>query len=439
MDISQFNIKLNELKRSSIARRIANGAFWSLFGSVLSRALFLVAGITIAHILSKEEYGEFGIIRSTTNMFIILATMGLGITTSKYISEFRGSNPSKAGSVYYTTTLFSIVLALIISAVVFVSAPYIASESFNAPHLVTEIRCGIILLFFCTINAPQVGALLGLEEFKLLSFNTLVYGVFDFFFIVIGAYYWGVEGAICGLGLSYFVFWLINMRQSRKRMNVLGMSCLRNRLSREDFSFLWKFSFPAALSSMLVLPVFWYVKTLLVKANGFVEMASFDVADQWRIFILFIPDALSKIVLPILSNVNNEGNRLQYKRVLLANIILNMSVTLFLVLFVFFLGEHILHLYGTNFNDTTTLFFLSISTLFASIATVVGQAIASKSKMWHSFVFNLIWAIMLVLFSNQFISQNMGAIGLSLSFLLSYVFHAVFQSIYLYSIIRKEY
>lgn len=431
-------MKIDELKKSSLLKRLLSGAFWSLFGSVLSRVLFLLAGIAVAHILGKEKYGELGIIRSTTNMFILIATMGLGVTTTKYISEFRRSNPDKAGCVYFTTSMFSYALAVLISIIVFFFAPYLASESLNAPQLTNEIRCGIILLFFCTLDATQIGALTGLEEFKSLSLNTLVYGFFDFSFLIIGAYFGGVSGAIMGLGISYMVYWMLNKKLVKRKFSLIGISSQKIQRGALDLSIIWKFSFPAAMSSMLVIPVFWYVKSLLVKINGFNEMASFDVADQWRIFILFIPGALSKIVLPILSNITSEGSFLQYKRILISNIIFNIMISLSLALLVATLGKYILQFYGEDFNDTTTLILLSISAIFTSIATVVGQAIASKARMWAGFVFNIIWASLLVVLSHYFLSKDMGSVGISLSFLLSYVVHAVLQLLFLILILKRE-
>lgn len=61
---------------------------------------------------------------------------------------------------------------------------------------------------------------------------------------------------------------------------------------------------------------------MLVKHNGYGDLAVYEVADQWKTIILFIPTAVSQIALPILSSMVNV-DKSKYWKVLKLNIILN--------------------------------------------------------------------------------------------------------------------
>src|SRR6266480_7941187 len=68
---------------SSIARRLARGSLWSVFGSASARILSLVAMIFVARVLGQVSFGEFGLIQSTLGMAGLMAGLGLGETATR--------------------------------------------------------------------------------------------------------------------------------------------------------------------------------------------------------------------------------------------------------------------------------------------------------------------------------------------------------------------
>ena len=88
-----FRALWHRIEASDIGYRLARGGFWLLCGTVVSKALWLLASILVARMLGKETFGEFGIIRSTVEMFGVFAGFGLGLTATKYIAEFRRTDP----------------------------------------------------------------------------------------------------------------------------------------------------------------------------------------------------------------------------------------------------------------------------------------------------------------------------------------------------------
>src|SRR5208282_6029974 len=83
----------------SLRARFALGVFWSLAGAVVSRGFLLAASVVCARFLGREGFGALGMIQSTAGMFGIFAGLGLGLTATKYVSEFRRQDPVRAGRI----------------------------------------------------------------------------------------------------------------------------------------------------------------------------------------------------------------------------------------------------------------------------------------------------------------------------------------------------
>ena len=422
---------LNNIKASDIGSRIASGAFWSFTGTAAAKFLVLVSSIICAHILTKQEYGEFGMVRSTISMFVVFGTAGLGLTATKFISEYKEKHKERIASIYLLTNGFAIITGLIVTVLVLVLAPYLADNTLNAPHLVSSIRVGAILLFITIINGAQGGTLAGVEDFKAIAINTLIGSVAESAFMLLGAYYMGVLGAVLGYGVGFIALYVANYISIRKDLNKIGVRVVISSFNKKDLSLLYKFSLPAALCSIVVSPTIWIVKTFLAKESGFDELAIFEAADQWKIMILFIPTAVSQVVLPILSSIVGV-DKSKFWKVLNLNLYLNSGIALVMAIVISCLSPFIMQLYGKAYvSDYWVLIILAISTIFSSMANVIGLAISSRSKMWTGFLFNCLWALMVIGFARLFTNMEMGARGLALSFTISYAIHTVLQLIYL--------
>src|ERR1700688_3805570 len=83
----------------SLRARVTLGIVWSLAGAVVSRGFLLAASVACARFLGREGFGALGMIQSTAGMFGVFAGLGLGLTATKYVSEFRRRDPAKAGRI----------------------------------------------------------------------------------------------------------------------------------------------------------------------------------------------------------------------------------------------------------------------------------------------------------------------------------------------------
>ena len=423
----------NALKADGIKARFLRGSMWSVAGTGISKALMLLSFMIVARIIGKESYGELGIIRSTLNMFTLLAGMGLGNTLAKYIAEYRNKRPQFAYDVYLMSNRLGVGFALIIGLLLIIFAPTIAEVSLQAPHLTNSVRFGAIVIFFTAINGIQSGSLSGLEQFSAMAKINIVYGAVELVLIIILAYLWNVEGCVIALGLSRLVLYILNKILITKKMREIPHEL--QPIDHETYSVLWKFALPSLGASLLFIPVLWWSKTFLVAHAGYGDMAILDVADQWSTIALFVPGILAQILLPFLSNTRSEGEYKKYNKLITYNILANGIIAGAIALIVILFRNLIMASYGKSFDNSLPLCLLMISSIFVSICNVVGQVIASQGKMWIGFGFNALWCIWMVIFSYYFV--HLGAVGISLATLISYTQHFFGQGVYVLFVIKR--
>lgn len=428
---------INRINKSDIGHRIASGAFWSMVGTALSKVFVLIGGMFCARILGKEGFGEFGMIRSTISMFVVFGTAGLGLTATKHIAEFLKTAKEKIPSIYMLTNGFATITGGIVVVLVLLLSDYLVNNTLNSPQLLTSLRFGALLLFVTVLNGAQFGTLSGFENFKAIAQNNVIGGIAETVFMLLGAYYYGVEGAVLGFGMGFVCLFIANQYSINNTFKNYGIKIDRKLFYRQDLKLLYKFSLPAMLSSLLVTPVMWGIRAILVNHDDFGELANFEIATQWRLIILFVPSAVGQIVLPILSSINSS-DRQKFWKVLKYNLMLNVSVSFCIALLVCICSPLIVSFYGDDFTNPYPLIVLAFSTIFSSIASVVGMSIQSRAKIWTGFLFNLLWATMVCSLSYFFVKQGYGSTGLSLAILISYIVHSILQLIYLKTVVSNS-
>lgn len=428
---------LAKIETSEIGYRIAKGAFWSIAGAVISRALMLVASIVVARILGKTGFGEMGIIQATVGMFGVFAGFGLGLTSTKYVAEFRQSDPERAGRIIGLSGLVALATGGLMALGLLFFAPWLAEHTINAPHLTGVLRIAALILFISALNGAQTGALSGFEAFKTIAYVNFFIGMISFPILVLGTYLGGLTGAVWALAINLCFNWLINHLALRREARRFKVPFTLRKCGRE-MPIIWKFSLPAVLAGSMVGPVNWLCATFLVnQPDGFGEMGIFNAANQWYAMLMFLPGLLGGVVLPVLSERLGQKDTNQSMKTMLLAMKANALVVMPLVLIVGIFSPYIMSLYGTGFKDGwPTLIVILLTTALISIQTPVGQIIAASGKMWIGFVMNLGWAITFIM--GTLLLVDNGAFGLAISRAISYFLHSIWVFAFAYYLLTNK-
>jgi O-antigen/teichoic acid export membrane protein len=194
----------------SIAVRFAIGALWALVGAVVSRGLTLAASVLAGRLLGTTGFGEIGMIQSTQGLFGVVAGAGLGLAATKFVAEYRSTDPARAGRSATLATTIAWVSGALIALVLFLLSGVIASGVLNASHLTGELQVATGLVLFGTINGVQTGALVGFGAFRALAVLNGIRGVCLCVFLIAGIEWGGVLGGVIGLILTEAITVLAN-------------------------------------------------------------------------------------------------------------------------------------------------------------------------------------------------------------------------------------
>src|SRR5690606_14135555 len=100
----------------------------------------------------------------------------------------------------------------------------------------------------------------------------------------------------------------------------------------KNLKVLYSFSLPAVLSGLIISPVIWISNRILIsQPHGFDLLDEFEIANQWRSTILFIPGALAQVALPMLAKGKSDFLYI-FRKNLHLNILVSVGISLLVML-----------------------------------------------------------------------------------------------------------
>jgi O-antigen/teichoic acid export membrane protein len=414
----------------SVTSRFARGATWSLVGLASAQGLAVIASILTARLLGKVEFGEFGMVTGTVGAFGIVAGLGLGLTATKHVAQYRATNPARAGRILGLSTQVAAVSGAVVSLALFLLAPWLAARTLNAPHLSEELRVGCILLFLNAIDGMQTGALAGLEAFKATAQVSIVRGLLTFPLLISGVWFFGLLGAVTATVLLGALGWGLNQRALRRESARAGI-VIDYHIARDDLPVLWGFSLPAFLSAAMVTPVTWLASAIVAnRPGGYGELGLFNAATQWRMALMFLPSVLIRVALPLMASSLEPPRAADFGKTVLLTQGLTISIALPVGALFMFLSDWIMGLYGKEFaHGTPVLIGVVGSLMISSIGSGTGTILEARGKLWRGVLLNLSWGMVLIASVWAF-ADPWGARALAFGSMLAYLVLSLWGFLY---------
>lgn len=405
--------------------RLIQGTALNFIAVAFNQGSTLVANIIVARILLKQAFGEYAMVQSTLLMVATLSQLAAGYTASKYIAEYRSSDPNRAGRIMGLCSLVSAAMAVVGALLLIFIAPWLADVVLKAPHLAFTLMIGSGFLFFSSINGYQIGALSGLEAYGSLAKAGVASGILAAAAISLGAWWGGLNGTLIGLSASAFVRFAVHHRRLRRESHAQGIKPLYRGSIRQEKAIILKFALPAALAGYYSLPLVWLANSFLVRQpGGYGEMALYASSSSVRTLVLFLPQVINNVSLSILNNIN--GDEIRYKRMYTANILIIFIATIMIGSGFGFFGADILSLFGKDFrNGKVVLWILLTSTVFEGISIALYQHLQVQGKIWTSlYLINIPRETLFVILAFYLIPLQ-GAAGLSMAYTVCWLITAI--------------
>ena len=368
--------------------RVARGVSWTLGGTVVWRLFSAISTIIVARILGPSDFGALGIIRNTVQLFAVYAGFRLGTTATRYVARYRREDPNKAARVLALSLRVSLMLCVLASAVLFLVAPGLAAKGLQRADLGGPLAAGALLLLVMLYANVVQNALAGFESFRRIAWIDAVKGVVTPVLCIPLAYFYGLQGVIWALIAVFtiaMVHSLVFMRAEQRAAHFPSRISFSELKSESPV--LWQFALPGLLVGLTYTGVLWLGRLLLVREpSGYVEAGIFEAANQWRVMIVFLPAALARVALPILSESHGSQSTGAFRDAVSLNIRVVGMIALPLTIAVMGLAGPLSALFGKGFEGAKAVIpALMFAVYLHALSQALQQVLTAADRRWQSF------------------------------------------------------
>lgn len=418
-----------------LVRRLFRGAAWGVMGAVFTRILALGSSIAIARILKTENFGQFLVIQSTLGTFGVFAGLGLGVVATKFSAELHARDPERLGRILSLVRLTAIYGSIIVAGILAASANFIAAEIFHRPNLSAFVAITSVTVVLLTVDGYNNATLFGLENIRESVKGALGAALIATPITILLTWKFGLSGAVYGVLFSSFSQCTVSHLVLGRVLKSRDIHYRKH--SRDEWKVLHDYAVPSLLGGVMVVPVHWLCQALLANTpGGMVQVAVLGVGLQWFQVVYFLPLALGRIVLPVMTDIIVDNGKQQsdvvLKSAILANSIVSVPVAVIIGLF----SSEIMRVYGITTPYAWAALTLMVgASAISAICAPVGQVMIAKGKIWLGWMMNVGWALIYV--GLTYLLLDLGALGVASSLLIAYIGHSIWVSTWTWSSFRS--
>ena len=370
--------------RMGLRWRFLRGLSWNLVGTVFNQGSTFVVNIVLARIWGLPLFGEYALVLSTVTAVTAVAQLATGLTATRYVAEYRTTNPARAGRVLALCARVSTVAGIISSAALIVTSPWL-SGAFGQPQLAFAVVIAAVSVAPNVMSGFMTGALAGLERYPTIGRVGIVSGLLYGTTAVLGGWFGGLQGALVGVASSAIVQMLLLRRAltaETARQHVVQTS--------GDFTerrILHTFAIPAALNGLLYLPAVWAINAWLMRrADGYNQVALLAAAGTFRTFALFVPSILNNVGMSLLNNQRGANDEHQYRRVYWTNVVAGGVLVTSASAAMATMGPWLLGLFGRDFAAGYTIMLtLLVAATMETLTHATLHALRTQERVWTIF------------------------------------------------------
>lgn len=256
---------------------------------------FLVS-IVLARILTPEDYGQIALITVFTTIMQVFVDSGLGTA----LIQKKNADDLDFSSVFY----FNFVVCLILYAVMFIVAPYIA-QFYNDNSLTPIIRVISLTIIISGVKGIQQAYVSRNMMFKRFFYSTLGGTIFSALVGIFMAYagfgVWAiVVQQLSNTTIDTLILWLTVKWRPQRAFSWLRL--------KEMLSFGWKM-----LASSLLDTIYNNIRSLIIgKMYSSADLAYYNQGDKFPSVIAGnINTSIDSVLLPTMASAQDESERVK--------------------------------------------------------------------------------------------------------------------------------
>ena len=291
------------MDEQSLKDKTVSGVGWSAADAFLDKGVTFIVGLVLARLLTPEEYGLIGIVT-------IFTTVMLGVVDSGFSNALiRKKDVSDED--YSTLFYFNLIVSIVMFALLFIGAPWIASF-FERPELVSLVRVMGFLLIFQAFSIVQNTILSRKIDFKTKTRASVISAVISGII--------GIVLAFWGLGV-----WSLVAQQLSRQLIYSGLLWLYNKwwpkllMSVESIRYMWGFGWKLLVSGLLDNVWKEIYQAIVGKFYSPDALGQYTRSSQYAsLFSSNLTVIVQRVSYPVLSQVQGDDDRMvsAYRRVI---------------------------------------------------------------------------------------------------------------------------
>jgi len=315
----------------STRKKAVSGIFWTFLDSVLLRGLSILSFYILVRLLTKEDYGIYGVL-------IVFINIGLTIVESGLSNSLiRSTNPSQSD--YSTVFWMNIITAICLYTILYTATPYII-HFIDKPIPTDVLRISAISIILSSFTTVQNAILTKAMEFKKLMIINIPSAIISPIIGIILAYYgYGIWSLVAMVLVAPFIQSISLWTASKWRPSFIFVKSK----AKYHFNFGYKLLLSALLDTIfksiysIIIP-----KRYSLETNGEYERASSLNNFPTNILTTIV----SKVTYPLLTNIKNNKTEISnaYRQILRVSLFISAPLMLGLAatapsIITFILGE----------------------------------------------------------------------------------------------------
>lgn len=363
------------MSQKNLKQKAVSGMIWTALQKYSTMFIQFISGIILARLLTPYDYGCIGMLM----IFMVLAESFIdGGFGSALIQKKRPTQED-----YSTIFFWNLGMAVLLYAVLYVSAPYIA-QFYNIPLLRDVLRVQGVILFIYAFNIVQRNQLQKKMNFKVLSIVTILTSVTALTVTVVMAYHgFGVWALVAQYILTALIPALVFWFYVRWRPQLT--------FSWQSFRELFGFGFYMFLTNMLNQFGHQVQGLLIGRFYNAATMGYYSKANATeRLASTSISKVMLQVTYPLYAEMQDDKTALGD---MIKKITLTLSYITFPLMFILLLCAKpiFILLYTERWADSVPYFqVLCIAGLAYSLQSVNYQSVAAIGKSRTMFVWTFV-------------------------------------------------
>lgn len=384
------------LPSNSLRKRFAEGMTWVIAGSLFRQGASFLVGILVARLLGLQDFGKLAVLQSTIYMLANFGQAGIGLSATKYIASSRKNDRERSGRIIAFSLMFTGISALLTGTLMFLFSESFAEMVLPKGDLAMEFRIASGWVLFEMISLLQLRLFAGLEAFRRSAYLNLIQAVLLLPAIYLGINNWGLVGGIVALFavsvLNCIIghFLLIRAWQLHNIKINFG-NILQERRILDMSIMVW-------LSEVAMNTTNWLAGILLARSpNGLAEFALFNAASRFQSVLVFFPLRIFQVAVPVLANLEADGNRRSFTKGLMGVGLLGLVITMFGAIIFIVFSEQLMSFYGKGFaGGAAVLQIMALCCVVSAAWTIASAGLWAAEKSRQMLALDCLRAILLV-------------------------------------------